>query len=76
MTTREGDMQDGIDTDSTEWPVCPACGHVHDSAGDWHDLEDYQPEIAECSSCCRRFRVRSYTTRVYSTEAVGPEERS
>ena len=56
-----------IETDYTDWPTCPKCGHVHCDAWEWHDNDGE----TECEAGCGQVFEYSRNVSVsYSTKRV------
>lgn len=57
-------MQEEFETEHTENPVCPFCGHEHDDAWDWggRDIGDYV-----CNNCEKIFKYVRHIEIYYYT---------
>jgi len=58
-----------IDTDYTDSPVCPACGHVHE---DWQCAGDGDEDDCECEECGESMDVSTHMSISYSTSVSPP----
>ena len=57
-------MTEPIDTEWTDAPVCPHCGHEHRDWWEWLDDEDGEHD---CDNCGRVFRWSQYIRIKFST---------
>lgn len=59
-----------MDTRRTDFPVCPACGHVHRDAWEWNFGDGLEGDIEhDCDNCgaefgCIRIVDVAYTTKL------------
>lgn len=66
MAKKKHQTPDPEDTQYTDEPICPYCGHRHSAAWEWQ-LENSQEEPRACESCGREFIVQMEVTVTYST---------
>jgi transcription elongation factor Elf1 len=54
-----------METDLQTFPVCPHCGHEHDSAFEWTEDDGEH----ECDSCSKPFSYERVVDVSYTTKA-------
>lgn len=53
-----------VDTDHTDYPVCPHCGHVHE---EWECRGEGEEEDTPCDACESLMDVSTHISISYST---------